>query len=270
MMQITHDFHIHTKLSRCADQNVTVRDYLKAYRETPIRRLGFTDHLWDSGIPGATNWYKPQNVPHVEEIKADIAALTAEERDGFEILYGCETEYDYAGHGVALTEAAAETFDFIIVPNSHTHITMPKEFYQPPEKHKEYMIEAYKDIIRSPIRRYITSIAHPFDPVNCPYPRRLVYDLITNDEFRRLFDETAEAGIAVEINLSAVRDPSLMLGEDCSMMRMFCLAKECGCRFTFGTDAHKTGDLQVLENAAFMVEQLGLTEDDLCDIVKGK
>lgn len=269
-MQITHDFHIHTHLSTCADRNVTVRDYLKAYRDTPIRRLGFADHLWDSAIPGTPRFYRIQNVEHVEEIKADLAALTAEERDGFEILYGCETEYDYAGHGVGLSEAAAETFDFIIVPNSHTHITMPKEFYEPPQKHKEYMIEAYKDIIRSPIRRYITSIAHPFDPVNCPYPRRLVYDLITDDEFRRLFDETAEAGIAVEINLSAVKNPEVLMSEDYSMVRMFRAAKECGCRFTFGTDAHKTDDLRVLSNAAFMVELLGLTEDDLCDIVKGK
>ena len=46
-------------------------------------------------------------------------------------------------------------------------------------------------------------------------------------------------------------------------MRMFRLAKECGCKFTFGSDAHEVIGHYNYSNADLVADMLELKEDDL-------
>ena len=162
-MKITHDFHIHTHLSVCAKDSATVEHYADVARKLGLNKLGFADHFWDEtcGEPW-NNFYKRQGLEHVKELKAELAAT---DFGGAKIYFGCETEYNPITKSAAITPAVAEQFDFIIVPNSHTHMMMPKELYEPYEKHKQFMIDAYYDIINSDVSRYILAMAHPFSAV---------------------------------------------------------------------------------------------------------
>jgi len=268
-MFIKHDFHIHTERSLCASRDAFAADYIKEAKSMGLKKIGFADHFWDEAYkPLDFNFYEPQNYAHVSTI---IDEIKSADTDGIEVFFGCEAEYSHE-HGVGITEECAEKFDFIIVPNSHTHKTMPAEFIKDKFKHlhTEFMIRAYYDIINSPVSKYILSMAHPFDAVCCPYDNNILKKMITDDTFKRLFDATAEKNIAVEINTGALRKHTRESFLESEEFRMFTIAKQCGCRFTFGSDSHNVHDYSSYysEKSDMIAGLLNLKADDIADFVK--
>lgn len=266
-MKITHDLHIHTTLSLCGKPDATVENYLAAAKERGLTKLGFADHMWDEKIPFAsTGFYEKQGVEHVLSLRKTLEGI---DTNGIKVLVGCETEYNPQTGGVAITEESAEKFDFVLVPTSHTHMMMPKEFLYPYEKHIEFMVQAYENAISSPVSRYITAMAHPFAAVCCPYDRKILIRMIDDDTYKRVFTKTAEKGIAVEISLVDFRAVTSKEDVEASpLLRMFTIAKECGCKFTFGSDAHNIANLASHNNAEYLSTLLSLTENDLAPIAR--
>lgn len=264
-MKIQHDFHIHTSLSKCANETATVENYLRIAEKKGLKKIGFANHMWDKQIEGAIRWYRNQDYEHLLQLKSEIEKV---EQSEIKIYFGCETEYDFANHSVAITEKTAEKFDFVLVPHSHTHMIMPKVYYEPYQRHVDFMIQAYEDIINSRISRYITAMAHPFEAVACPYDKDILIRMISDDCFKRLFDKTAEKGIAVEINMGGLRKKTISELEKCPEIRMFQIARDCGCRFIFGSDAHSDQAHEGYEKAQIIADLLALTEEKMADIAK--
>ena len=270
-MRIEHDIHIHTTLSLCAHDGTAKLDaYLELAKKQGIKKLGFADHMWDAAIPGASEgFYKPQDFAHVSQLRQEIRDKDG--TDGIKLYFGCEAEYDPWRKDIALTEEVAQQFDFILVPNSHTHMMMPKEYYEPKERHAQFMLDAFRDIVSSPLAKYVTSMAHPFSAVCCPYDRRVLYDLITPAQYREVFCMAKEANIAIELNTSGYPIDNLAHIMDEPSIRMFDLAKECGCKFTFGSDAHSAAPGKQHDHwavAYVLAQLLNLQEDDLADFVR--
>ena len=114
-------------------------------------------------------------------------------------------------------------------------------------------------------------MAHPFEAVACPYDRWILTDMIPDDRYRRLFAKTAEKGIAVEINGSCFIEHAKTSPEEIrnsSSMRVFRLAKEEGCKFIFGSDAHSVSYYGFYGSMDIIADLLGLTEDDLAPIAR--
>lgn len=262
-MKIKHDFHIHTNLSICANETATLENYIKIAEKLGLTKIGISNHFWDSDIDGAFDFYKTQDFEHISKIRSEIEKAASPD---LKIYFGAEAEYDPKHRDVSVTERTAERLEYLLVPNSHTHITMPREYYQPYQKHVDYMIEAYNDIISSRVSRYITAVAHPFQAVACPYDNEILINMISDDTFKRLFDKTARKGIAFEINVCSMRSKTHDRIENCAQIRMFRLAKECGCQFIFGSDAHNTSAHDTYSNAQFVAELLELSEKDIKDI----
>ena len=259
-MKITHDFHVHTNLSICAKPEATLENYAERWRENGITKIAITDHMWDhAATPIENEFYEKQNVAHILQLRDKVEEYR---KGGMDILFGTECEYSYKTRRPAITPAVAEQMDVLLVPNSHTHLTMPKDFYEPYEKHANYMIDAFMDIVRSDVARYITAIPHPFFAVCCPYSNREIIRLITDDQFKRCFDAAAEAGIALELNPNYVRNRSLETVYDEPYFRMFRIGKECGCKFTVGSDAHAMADYDNYNRIYTLTSLLDLGEDD--------
>jgi len=117
-MLIDHDVHVHTQLSACCnDPEATPGAMLARAKDSGLRLIGFADHLWDERCPGASSWYAPQNVAHVESIRAALGNAPP----GIQILVGCESEY--RGNGVVgISAESATRFDFVLLPMSHFHM----------------------------------------------------------------------------------------------------------------------------------------------------
>lgn len=265
-MRVDHDFHIHTNLSLCAARTVTAAHYIQKAAELGLKKIGFSNHMWDEAIqPPLNEFYRVQTIAYNRQLKEELRSLDTQ---GVQIYFGAEAEF-HPKYGIALTEEGAEQFDFIIVPNSHTHMTMDKSLYQPYQKHVDFMVEAYRKILTAPVSRYILAMAHPFDAVCCPYDRQLLYPLISDDLFKELFAATAEKGIAVEINTSCFAGITPENCEQFGAMRMFRIARQMGCRFTFGSDSHsETGHDSYCAIAQTLIDCLELRESDMAEITR--
>lgn len=279
-MKITHDFHIHTRLSLCAGENGgTLAQYLGSAKEQGLTTLGFADHFWDAGVGfdslyinsknrgGVPDYYKTQNFEHISELKREIDAT---DTGDVRVLFGAEAEYDPVNHGVGVTEEVAEQLDFIIVPNSHTHMMMDIKYYEAFELHRDYMIRALEEIATCKMSKYVKAIAHPFNPVQTSLEDEIkIMSLISDDEYKRIFTLCAEKKIALEINTGSMRHVYANASTTEEHERMFALGKACGCRFSFGSDAHTLGGhTHHSKTSEFCVEKFGLCESDIADFVK--
>ena len=113
-------------------------------------------------------------------------------------------------------------------------------------------LKSYSDLI--PV-----AVAHPFQPVGSAPLHADTIDLISDDTFASLFEVAAKRGIGLELNNRA-KNPRVR--------RWMAIAKECGCKFTFGSDAHGKAEMADVFAVQACFEPLGLTEYDLMDFVR--
>lgn len=259
---INYDIHIHTNLSSCAQPDATVKGYVEKAQGTGLKLLGFADHLWDSDkIPGVSKWYSPQNVEHVLQLKKELPADGV--MDGVQLLFGCETEFTHEGK-LCLAEENMDLFDFILVPHSHTHmgVIVPQDRIADSPSHAKYLMSSFMDLVNHPLSHRITSIAHPFVPGTKKDIYNEVQALIPDSYFREAFRAAKEKGIAIEMNGSC-----LIFMEDkdipsCEYVRIYTIAKECGCKFTYGSDSHSICSRRKLPVIEQFLTQCGICEDD--------
>ena len=87
-----------------------------------------------------------------------------------------------------------------------------------------------------------------------------VLELLPENELIRVFTKAAKLGVGIELNSG---DMSYAESEESTVLRPFKIAKKCGCKFYFGSDAHHPNDFdRAKEGFEYVVELLNLTEDD--------
>ena len=262
-MQITHDLHVHTNLSICAEPEADLKGYLKWAKAAGIKTLAVSNHLWDHAVPGWIPWYGPQDFKHICKIKEDLEQITDPD---IRILFGAETEYSYQDHKIAITAEVAEQLDVMLVPNSHSNISMPTAFYPNLQQHADFMLRAYHDILDDPNSKSVTAIAHPFAAVECPYERELLLPFISDAQYRECFEETAAKNIAVEINASVFCKKTPFQIRNSEFLRIFQIARDCKCKFSFGSDSHSHNHMKYVQVCGIVADLLNLTEPQIINI----
>lgn len=260
--KIKYDIHIHTNLSSCAARDATVDKYIERAKADGLKTLGFSNHLWDSAIEGASQWYKPQNVEHVLQLRNELPENG--EIDGIKVLFGCETEFTYQSK-LCIAEENIELFDYILVPHSHTHIScvMPREYANDNKLHAKFLMDSFMNVVNHPLSDHFTAIAHPFVPGTRYNIYNTIQAMIPDSYLREAFCAAKEKNIAIEINGSCI----IYMPEEeipqCEYVRIYSIAKECGCRFTYGSDSHNCKDSIQLGVVERFMDICGITEDDL-------
>ena len=117
----------------------------------------------------------------------------------------------------------------------------------------------HNEVLKSYSDEVPVSVAHPFQPVGSFPLRDPMLARIADNTFGELFEMAAKRGIGLEIN-GATDSPEVF--------RMFGIAKECGCKFTFGSDMHARADMQKVFGAKACIDHLSLREQDLMDFVR--
>ncbi|MBQ8214363.1 MAG: hypothetical protein IJZ80_10165 [Clostridia bacterium] len=131
-MKVLHDMHTHTLFSPCCnDPEATIEAYVAKAAEMGYRALGISNHLWDVAAGAPNGWYKGQSVSFIMQEKNSIP----KDLKGVRLYFGAETEYCGMSDTLGITPDAAQLFDYLQVPYTHTQfrnftLALPEEFYE--------------------------------------------------------------------------------------------------------------------------------------------
>lgn len=261
-----NDLHIHSKISSCSnDPNQSNERILEYAKENNLKTICLTDHFWDSKVEGGVgSWYERQNLEHISK------ALPLPQTDGIQFLFGCETEMDkFFTLGIA--KESFDKFDFVVVPTTHLHmkgftIDSEDDSYA---KRADLWVKRFDALLNMDLPFHKMGLAH----ITCNLlgPTRAEYlevlKLIPESEMQRLFRKSAEVGIGIELNASTLDFADE--NEAAIALKPYKIAKECGCKFYCGSDAHHPEHLDatkaIIEKA---IDLLELTENDKFHIAR--
>ena len=255
--QIDHDLHIHSCLSSCSrdpEQNAaTILDYAKRNK---LGTVCLTDHYWDRTVPGPSDWYLPQDYDYITQSKPLPQA------DGHAFLFGCETEYRVDGV-LGMPLSRMDDFDFIIIPTTHMHMsgfTIAPEDKDSNERRAAAWVRRLDGVLDMDLPFHKIGIAHLACQLINKHGHLEVLDLIPASDLERVFAKAASRGCGIELNAFDFG----FSDEDAErVLRIFRVAKACGCKFYLGSDAHHPNQLDgAIPRFARAIDLLELTEDD--------
>jgi histidinol phosphatase-like PHP family hydrolase len=261
MKPIDQDLHVHTNLSRCGKSEATVENCLAAAEKQGIKTIGFANHCWAAEMPHESPWYRGQNIEHVLSIRGQLPDDTR----GLRILVGCETEY--IGNGIAgLNKELAGRFDFVWIPANHFHqkgFVVPGELGSGgPGAVAELL---YRRFMEAVDLGFGSGIVHPFRPLGFLEWEGEILDRISDIQYENCFKAAVSAGIAVEIGAYTgdCKTGSAPNGFSSLYLRIYTIARECGCKFFFGTDAHHPDAITGYDRMAAFAESCGIDDANL-------
>ena len=253
------DLHIHSYLSLCSgDLEQTNEKILQYAEENELEEVCVTNHFWDENVPGASDWYSSQNYEHVSKAKP------LPQTDKVRFLFGCETDIN-RHMTLGISKERIELFDFIIIPTTHFHMkgfTLSQDEASDCLSRANAWVKRLDAVLNMELPFHKIGLAHltcnAIAPVREEYLR--VLELLPEEEMKRLFKRVAQLGAGIELNYG---DMSFADEEEDIVLRPYRIAKECGCKFYCGSDAHhpKTFD-KAKETFERAIDKLGLTDED--------
>ncbi|MBE6607287.1 MAG: hypothetical protein E7633_01840 [Ruminococcaceae bacterium] len=255
-----HDYHIHSRLSTCSRVEAQNKERILKYAlDNGLKRICVTDHFWDRTVPGAIDWYKPQDFEWISQI------LPLPQAENVEFMFGAETEMtkDFV---VGMERATYDKLDFIIIPTTHLNnkgFGLSEKDAESVEGRAKVWLEKFDALLHMDIPYHKVGAAHLACGLIAPGKRNdylAILDMLPEKELTTLFTRAADVGIGIELNSS---DMNFKDEEAKTVLRMFEIAKKCGCKFYMGSDAHSPADLDrakaIFERA---IDYLELKETD--------
>ena len=257
MFALDHDYHIHTTLSTCChDENMDMAHLVPVCRELGRREIVITNHFWDNLMPGADEWYAPQDLAHNKRI------LPFTDEPDMKIRFGCETEC-CGGRKIGISPEHYDEFEFIIVPFTHLHnnFSRPVDCTTPEQVAALYM-DHFEDLTQLDLPWKKVGIAHL--TVSLVYPGENLYrvlDALDSSRIRACLRFMAQHGAGIELNAGCFSADRKARAD--TFMGIYRIAKEEGCKFYCGSDAHAIRSLNNIDsNIPWPVEALGLDDTD--------
>ena len=254
-----NDLHIHSYISLCSkDLEQTPQAILEYAKENGLKTVALTDHFWDSSFSGASGFYQPQNFEWISRSKP------LPQCEGIDFLFGCEADMD-KDLRLGISKERFDDFDFVTMSLTHLHMVgfvISEEDAATAEGRARVWVERLEHFLSLDLPFHKIGLAHLATPLIAKgremYLR--ILELLPEKKLYKLFAECARLGVGIELNSG---DMSFADEEAETVLKMFRIAKECGCKFYMGSDAHHPDRLKtvkpIFERA---IDLLGLTEDD--------
>lgn len=257
--KIDHDIHIHSQLSSCSnDPKQTAKTILKYAEDNAMNTLCVTDHYWSENVKGSSQWYEPQNYAHISKI------LPLPQSENVRFLFGCETELTKNGI-LGIGKEDFDKFDFVIIPTTHFHMTnftLSEEQLESPKSRAKAWCDRLNQVLDMDLPFHKIGFAHlTTQLIYKGDPNNLLetFSLISTDEMARIFKQVAKLGAGIELNSGAMNNAANYN----ELFKPYIVAKECGCKFYLGSDAHHPEAFETAPNSfAYGAKYLGLDESD--------
>ena len=180
-----------------------------------------------------------------------------------EILFGCEVDMD-SEYNIGVPKERWKDFDFIIVSTTHFHHMAGEEWENADNKKlAELWVKRFRKVLESDLPFGKVGIAHLACGLINMRSREDYLEVLSNvsdEDMRVLFTDSAKLGLGIELNYGDVN-----CGDDeiDKVFRMFRIAKDCGCKFYLGSDAHERWAFDGVDKVFVRaIDILGLTEAD--------
>ena len=185
-------------------------------------------------------------------------------------MFGCESDFDKIFR-VGVSKERLDKFDFIVIPTTHLHMpgfTIEDRKYSMEER-AVLWVERFEKLLELDLPWHKVGIAHLACPLLAWSTKEdylYALSLISSEDMYRLFKKAAGLGVGIEIN---AYDMNFDEADTDAVLRMFRIAKECGCKFYLGSDSHNPqGFVPVMDYFNRAIDLLNLTEDDKFHIGK--
>lgn len=264
---VDHDLHIHSGGSMCSgDPEQTPARILRYADDEGFTTVGLSDHFWDETVPmprggWGPDFYTSQNWPHITK------NLPLPQQEGIRFLFGAEVDMTLDGT-VGVSPERLAKLDYVLISISHFHctdFTIRAEDAATPAGRAEVLLDKLEALLERPLPWHKIGLAHLTgrklgggDPdAHCEVLR-----LVQGERLTALFQKAASLGVGIELNTA-----TFGFGNDAeqeAVTAFYAHAKDCGCKFFFGSDAHGAGQfLPHRRRAQEMADALGLTEEDI-------
>jgi histidinol phosphatase-like PHP family hydrolase len=264
MISIDHDLHIHTYLSACCHDKGNQRpaNIVAVAQTLGLKTIGFADHVWSNRQIEPSSWYRPQDERQIERLRHDLRSVSSPVR----ILVGCEADTVAPGR-FSVTREFATTVDYVGLSCSHLHL---KDLVQQPADNTPEAVGCLlMDLFTSGIDSGVaTLIVHPFFPFGFEAVFDRAIASLTDAQFLDAFGLAADRHVALEITISFIPPQPATPWSIDTPIRVLTLAKQAGCRFTLGSDAHELVRMRGILGLEPLLRQLDLAPTDFAPIVR--
>ncbi len=257
-----HDFHIHTTVSSCCrDENQIPENLLKYAIRNDFHKVCITNHLWDEAVKSEAEWHPDHTC---KRLKTVLPLPTHEKAT---LLFGAETDIDY-NNVLGISPKTLDEMDFVTVATTHLHLAgnTVREKIQTPREAADIWLQKIRALLQMDLPFYKMGIAH----LTCGHILKnqtlQVIELLPHKDLYEIFEGCANKGVGIELNMK-----TLAMDEDATkiLLRPYYIAKDCGCKFYLGSDAHKISALENIK-AEFenIITLLDLSENDKFPLAK--
>lgn len=264
---IDHDLHVHSGGSICSgDPDQTPQRILQYAADNGYTTVCLTDHFWDEEIPipaggWAAGFYAPQNYPHL------CKNLPLPQQEGIRFLFGAEAEMTLDGT-VGLTPERCADFDFVLISISHFHMTdfaISAADAATPAGRAAALLNKLERVLSLPLPWHKIGLSHLAGPKlggGDPANHIAVLQLAQGERLTALLKKAAALGVGIELNTATFGFANEE--EEQAVVEFYAHAKDCGCKFFFGSDAHSAPHFaHHSPRAQRMADRLGLEEKDI-------
>ncbi len=256
-----HDLHIHSFLSACSRNPEQNPDTMLSYaRKYGLKKICVTDHFWDEDQGSGAPCYGEENLFEKRKMLGDIPAS-----EDVAFLFGVETELD-RNMKLGLSREHFDCLDFVVIPTTHLNmmgLTVTPETGDTAEKRANLWLKRLDAVLSMDIPFHKTGIAHLTCKTMAHWSREMeleIYRLLPEPELYRLMRGSAELGVGIELNACSM---AYQPEEQEDILKIYRIAKECGCKFYLGSDAHQPPELEAAPQLwKKALEILALSEAD--------
>lgn len=242
------NFNYHTHTYRCNHAKGKDEEYVLAAIKAGFKRLGFSDHI---PYPGCRNHKSRMNYEDRLDYYESMKYLKDKYQGQIEIVYGFECEYfeDYA----AYYQEISNEVDYLIL-GQHDAFLREHSVYFYNFRPEDYPV--YERLCTKAMETGLFKVlCHP------------EYVLLSVDHlsdelktmFRNIFTAAKKTDTRVEINLNGMeKGKKIIDGYETFAYPNFeilKIARECGCRFIYGADAHYPEKLLRFEDDIRIVDE---------------
>ena len=237
-----HNMQIHSTLSRCASDEMTMERIISEAEKAGLETIGISDHI-DNFDPS-----REQKLLENFSIRDKLCP-------NINVQIGCEVS-QIDKYTIAIDVATAKKLDFVLVASNHYHLSHVEN---PIDRNPSAYAQHHLKMIEGAIDwGHTTIIPHPFLLAKVRgIDHSAVLASYDKHQLSYVLSKAAKGEVAFELN------PRHLGSHPAFFKALVTLGQKVGVKFALGTDAHKPNEIKYNQTDLKTLNQIGVCQEHL-------